>query len=398
MTARVGVLACIVACALSASGGASPLDRPTPIVGGYLAAWSADPESIAALPVQHLTHVIYAFASILEDGTVGLGDPCRDAGECAGGVSGGNFEALRQLKQEVPNLQILISLGGWMGSRYISDAAATPEARDRFVDSAIQLFMVQFGNVFDGIDLDWEYPVEGGMAENRVRPEDRRNLTLLMAEFRRRLDELPRDPNRPALLTMAASASPWHSKNLEIAELAEIVDWICIMGYDYHAGASIAGLNAPLFAARGDPSRDESIDTGVQAFLAAGAPARKLVLGVPFYGRAYGDVAPGDRGDGLFEPASPDAAQGWDVDGVEFRALMSRDLDGEGYARFWHDNARVPWLYNAGSQIWISFDDPKSIGLKADYARVRGLRGIIAWHLDADDGRLIEAAATASRR
>jgi chitinase len=398
VTTPPGILVCIVACLMLFCGGALSRDRSPPVVGGYLASWSADPETIAALPVQHLTHVTYAFAAISEEGVVELGEPCRDAGECVDGLVEGNFEALRKLKQSFPDLRILISLGGWTGSRYISDAAATPEARERFVGSAVELFMVRFGDVFDGIDLDWEYPVEGGLPENRVRPEDRRNLTLLMAEFRRQLDELPRNPEHPALLTLAASASPWHSKNLEIAELAAIVDWIGIMGYDFHAGASITGFNAPLFPPRGDPSRDDSIDAGVQAFLAAGAPPGKLVLGVPFYGRAYGEVAPGELGDGLFQPARPEAAQGWDPDGVPFRTLVGRDIESEGFTRYWHDLAQVPWLYNPDSRIWISYDDPTSIELKADYVRLRGLAGVFAWHLTADDGILIEAAATALER
>jgi chitinase len=362
-----------------------------PVVAGYLASWSASPVSIAALPADRLTHIVYAFGVTAAGGVV-LGDPCRDAGNCAGTHGlGGNLAALAQLKRGNPHLRILLALGGWTGSVHFSDAAASPEARQRFVRSALDLAMVRFGKVFDGIDIDWEYPVEGGLPGNTTRPEDRANLTKLIVEFRRQLDALVRPVGHRPLLTIAVPASPWLAKNIEVRALSDIVDWVGVMGYDYHSGAQVTGFNAPLFPPRGGASEDASVDTSIQAYLAAGVPPSKLVLGIPFYGRAYGKVAAGPSGDGLSQPAEQGAAEGWGSENIDYRALATRDLESRGFKRYWHELARVPWLYNLEARVWISYDDARSISAKAAYTRVRGLRGVFGWELSADDGSLLEA-------
>ena len=201
-----------------------------PVVAGYLASWSASPKSIAALPADRLTHIVYAFGGVTAAGAVVLGDRCRDAGDCPGTLgSGGNLAALARLKRRNPHLRILLALGGWTGSAHFSDAAVTPEARRQFVRSALDLAVVRFGEVFDGIDMDWEYPVEGGLPGNTVRSEDRANLTKLMMEFRRQLDAMARPVGHRLLLTIAVPASPWLSKNIEVRELSGIVDWIGVI-------------------------------------------------------------------------------------------------------------------------------------------------------------------------
>src|SRR5690606_25121747 len=109
-----------------------------------------------------------------------------------GGKDGlrGVLRQLQLLKERHPHLRTLISLGGWGGSWGFSEMAATEEGRRAFVESAIELFLLRWPGVFDGIDIDWEYPVHGGLPENGYRPEDKRNCTLLFEEFRRQMDEL----------------------------------------------------------------------------------------------------------------------------------------------------------------------------------------------------------------
>ena len=122
-----------------------------------------------------------------------------------------------------PKLKVLISLGGWTWSRYFSDAALTEQSRERFVASCVDLFIK--GNipdpgwggmggpgaaagVFDGIDLDWEWPGSEGNVGNVVRPEDKANFTKLAAEFRRQLDAYERQTRKDYLLTAFLPADP----------------------------------------------------------------------------------------------------------------------------------------------------------------------------------------------
>lgn len=360
------------------------------VIAGYLPAWSATPETIADLPANMLTHILYAFGAVTEEGHAALGDPCKDTGNCGiGQTGGGNFAALAALKDHHPHLQVLISLGGWTGSRHFSDAASTPDGRERLAASMIDLFMVTHGNVFDGIDIDWEYPVEGGLPDNSRRPEDRENFTLLITEIRRQLDELQdRGGSRP-LLTIATTGSPWFMRNIDVKELAQRVDWIGIMTYDYAAGRPITNFNSPLFpAVPGDPEAP-SIAASVEAYLAAGAPPDRLVLGLPFYGRAYQNVDPGPSGDGLFQHGDPTISYHGNADTITYQALVAADPLARGYRQYRHAIARVPWLYHPERRTWISYDDIDSLRDKAIFARLRSLRGVMAWELNGDDGNLI---------
>src|SRR5215207_2512261 len=144
---------------------------------GYYAGWTNKSENFAPTDIaaDKLTHVNYAFGLIGPDGRAVLGDAEADVGQADGNPSelGGNFRQLRELKGRHPHLKTLISMGGWTGSGGFSDACATVERRRDFVASCIELFLTRWPGVFDGIDIDWEYPFCCGLPDNGYRPEDR---------------------------------------------------------------------------------------------------------------------------------------------------------------------------------------------------------------------------------
>lgn len=265
------------------------------MVAGYVTPWKARTggPNIKTIPARELTHLMYAFGTVSAEGLAGLADRCLDAGACDGTAPstpfGGNFAQLAELKRSSPQLRILISLGGWSGSKYFSTAAATPMSRARFAQSVIEAFFRPYPSLFDGVDVDWEFPVSGGPPGNLARLEDRTNFTRLVAELRRRLAEFSALERRELELTIAVSAVPNRIVNLEAAALASLVDRIHLMAYDYHAGSSSAGFNAPLFACAGDPNPDLNVDASVNALIRAGVPPGKVALGVAFYGRAVAD-------------------------------------------------------------------------------------------------------------
>jgi chitinase len=400
-------LLALAACAPRSSTTIQP-ENDAPRVVGYLAAWGVRSKGtrIAELPGERLTHVIYAFARIGTNGRLALGDRCLDLGVCEGrsgqgGVAqGGNFAELRALKQRHPELKLLMAVGGWTGSGRFSDVALTAESRRRFAESAIDVVIRQRAGLFDGIDIDWEYPVGGGLASNAARPDDRQNFTLLLAELRQQLDAQGARDGRRYLLTAAVGAGPSHASNLEIDRISAILDWINLMTYDYHAGSRIAHFNAPLFAPPGDPTPNLNVDASVRLYRERGAPPRKIVVGVPFYGRSYGRVPSVNRG--LFQPAGGSAPREWGDGELDYDSIMRKRPEADGFRRFWHPDARVPWLYKESIGTWITYDDVQSIGQKADYVRARGLGGIMAWELGGDDDgtlvRTIHARLTAGAK
>ena len=360
-------------------------------VVGYLASWGVRTKGtrIAQLPAKDLTHIFYAFAKIGDDGRVTLGNSCFDIGVCDSAQavdSGGNFAELQRLKQRNPHLKLVISIGGWTGSGKFSDAALTDSTRRLFTESAIDVFIRQRPGLFDGIDIDWEFPVEGGMEGNVERPADKMNFTLLLAELRRQLDIQGEIDKRHYLLAIAASARLQEIANVEAARIVPLLDFINVMTYDYYAGASRTGFNSPLYAAKNDPAPARNVDATMRVFLEAGVPGSKLLLGIPFYGRGYGGVQ--SVNDGLFQPVTS-SPSGWHDHDGDWNVLSQTRLKDSKYVRHWESAARVPWLHDSTSGTWVSYDDPRSVAEKVRYVRERGLGGVVIWELGGDDGSLM---------
>jgi len=395
---RIGVL--LATAALSCSHGTRPAPQPAPPgprIIGYLASWGVRPKGIriADLPGDQLTHIIYAFARITEDGRFALGDPCIDVGQCGSAPGAplpstdrGTFAELRRLKERYPNLQLLIAVGGWTGSDRFSDVALTPESRRTFAQSAGDVAIRRSPGRFDGIDVDWEYPVGGGLPSNAARPVDYENCTLLLLELRRELDAQGERDGRRYLLSIATIAGPSAPRHFDLATVAGIVDWFNVMTYDFHSGSKIAHFNAPLYTASGDPTPSYTVDSTVQRYIAARVPRAKIVVGVPFYGRVYGGVGPAN--DGLFQPAPGPVPDEW-RSGTDYRSIVRRDPESLGFRRVMHPEARVPFLFNAMTGTWITYDDTESVAEKAAYVRSHGLGGVMAWEIGGDDGTLVAA-------
>lgn len=382
---------------------------------GYFTSWGVQwgyhPRRI---PAEKLTHLNYAFAGISPSANrCLLGDAEADvtrrflAHESVDGQPDGeaglhgNFNQLRKLKQKHPHLKVLISIGGWTGSDRFSDIALTGSTRREFVTSCIDLFFEETPGVFDGIDLDWEFPVAGGLKTGRA--ADRRNFTLLLAEFRLQLDQLQRPPGSPPLLTIATSARPAEYANLELDAIHPYVDWINLMTYDFHILTEpVTNFNAPLYASPTDPDPDPvirerfNLDAAVRGYLSAGVPAHKLVVGVPFYGRGWQGVAAANHG--LYQIAPHPAAGTREPGTFDYYDLASNYLPV--YERHWHPEACVPWLYNPPDGTFITYDDPVSIAQKVKYVQDNQLGGLMCWELSSDDpaGTLIQTLSAGITR
>lgn len=359
-------------------------EPPTPPkrIIGYFAGWTVDRDYwVTDIPADKLTHINYAFANISDDGEIMLGDEWLDtqipyADDVTDDPLQGHFRQLNLLKEANPHLQTLISVGGWAWSDNFSDVALTEESRQRFVSSSVD-FILEYG--FDGIDLDWEYPTGGGEAGNIERPVDVANFVLLLEEMRRQLDEQGAIDGRHYLLTIAVGAGKWAYEPLDWEQIHPLLDFINVMTYDMSGGwSSRTGFNAPLYPSSSLPVEGMSTHTTVQGILAQGVPADKLVMGVPFYGRGWVDTRPVMNGLHQLHGGVPEGTDG----AVHYVDLVENYLPR--YSRFWHERSQVPWLYDEESGHMISYDDPESLKLKADYVVEHGLGGVMFWELSGD--------------
>lgn len=358
-----------------------------------------------------LTHINYAFGNVAPDPalpgapvTCQSGDSWADyekpwlAGQSVDGLAvgagqplRGNFQQLRQLKLLNPKLRVLVSLGGWTWSAHFSNAALTEASRRVLAKSYVDLFIKGLlpqdapgdtgsaADVFDGIDIDWEYPGQcGNSCEPGVaRPEDTRNFTLLLQEFRRQLDEAGRQRRRPFLLTIAAAAGPATLAKLELREIARSLDFINVMTYDYHGPwEGSTNLHSPLFPSARDPSRAQRLSTAetVLAYLAGGVPPHKLVIGVPAYSHGWQGVA--DVNHGLYQP-------GTGLPTLVYRGAKALH-DAGSFVRFADPLTAGAWLYDPGTQVFRTYDDPAVMQAKACFVRALGLGGVMMWELGGD--------------
>ncbi|MBN7772582.1 glycoside hydrolase family 18 protein [Clostridium aminobutyricum] len=346
------------------SSAPSATQLPTKKVVGYYTAWSGyNGYTADKIDAAKLTHIHYAFANIGSDLKITLGDPDIDLH---------NFKQLNALKQRNPHLKTLISVGGWTWSGRFSDVALTDQSRTAFADSSVD-FIVQYG--FDGVDIDWEYPVSGGLNSNVKRAEDKQNFTLLLQKIREKLDARGAIDQKHYLLTIAGGAGSGYTGNTELSKLQQYIDYASIMTYDLHGTwDSYTDFNAPLYNNMdSSPQYKTSVDSSVNAWLDASFPAEKLVMGIPFYGYIYSSVH--DTNNGLYQPFSG-------ANSLSYHTIVNDYLDSPDYTQCYHAQSMVPWLFNGS--VFISYDNAQSIGLKTDYIQSKGLGGAMIWELSQD--------------
>lgn len=338
-----------------------------------------------------ITHINYAFANV-QNGEVVLGDSYADTdkffpGDCWDpGCKRGNFNQLQKLKQQHPHLKLMISVGGWTWSGNFSDAALTDASRTKFADSAVR-FIRTWG--FDGVDIDWEYPVSGGLQNGR--PEDKRNFTLLMQKLREKLDAAGREDGKNYLLTIASGAGPNYLQNTEMGQVVQYLDWVNIMTYDFHgAWEQKSNHNAPLYKDPADPFPDKdffNVAAAVDGHLQAGVPASKLVMGLPFYGRGWTGCS--TNGNGQYQSCTGAAQGTWEAGVFDFSDLEAKYINKNGYTRYWNSTAKVPYLFNPSNGTFISYDDAESMGHKLNFLKSKGLAGAMFWELSADRNKTL---------
>lgn len=377
---------------------------------GYFTSWSIyhkkHPYDIKRIveskAAEKLTVINYAFAKVA-NGVCELGDPWGDyekpfnVERSVDGVADearqelkGNFNQLKKLKKLYPNLKVVMAIGGWTWSADFSDAALSEEARAIFVESCLNLFIK--GNlpqreegiavgIFDGIEIDWEYPAAPGHPSNVYREEDTVNFTALLQEFRRQLDEI----NPEFILSIAAPAGEKRYGRIELAKINPLLNWINIMTYDYRGAWDKATFHsANLYRSENDPSAlPLSTHETVQAYLNAGIPAQKLVVGVPFYGVGWlvadsitdNIVEGAEENNGLYQRAKRAAGH------YTYRSLT--ELLADGHTRYWDDDSKAAWLFD-GNTFW-TFEDSEVATHKANYVKKHELAGAMVWPLSGDD-------------
>ena len=290
------------------------------IIVAYVTSWTETMPDVSLM-----THINYAFGHVTDS---------------FDGVRIDNGERLRKVADAKGTVKVCLSVGGW-GSGRFSEMAST-EARRKAFAASCAAAVDEYG--LDGIDIDWEYPTVPA-AGISASPRDTEHYTLLMKELRSALG-----PDR--LLTLASAC---HARHIDFPAILPYVDWVNVMAYDMgrpprHNAALYASPHSGRFTA----------DEAVKSHLAAGVPADKIVMGVPFYGH-------GKEGYGDF---------------VDYKDLPAPHT---GHKALWDAEAKVPYYADAEGKLILSFDNVRSIGEKCLYILKNGLRGGMYWEYGCDN-------------
>ncbi|MGY3679675.1 chitinase [Streptomyces sp. TE33382] len=293
-------------------GGTGPGPGGDKINLGYFTNWGVYGRNyhvknlVTSGSAEKITHINYAFGNV-QGGKCTIGDSYADydkaytADQSVDGVADtwdqplrGNFNQLRKLKAKYPHIKVLWSFGGWTWSGGFGAAAQNPAA---FAQSCYDLVEdPRWADVFDGIDIDWEYPNACGLTCDTSGPAALKNLaSALRTKF-----------GTNNLVTAAITADGSDGGKIDAADYAgaaQSMDWYNVMTYDFFGAWAAKGPTAPhspLTSYDGIPQAGFNSADAIAKLKAKGVPAKKLLLGIGFYGRGWTGVTqgrPGRHGD-----------------------------------------------------------------------------------------------------
>jgi chitinase len=332
--------------------------KSKPVVIGYVGGYRGLCDT-SIIEANKLTHINYAFVDV-KNNRAFLHNEKTDTI---------NFKNLNGLKLKNTALKILISIGGWTWSKNFSDAVLTDTSRKAFAESAVAI-MAKYD--LDGVDIDWEYPGMRGDS-NVYRPEDKENYTLMFKELRAELDTLQQTTGKKYLLTTAVGGFPSFLRHTEMNKAQQYLDYVNLMTYDY--SWRTASHHTNLYNASKD-SMLNSADKAVAAFVAAGVPVNKLVMGIAFYGR--GLIVEADTKRGIDSRITSHTHVGG------YSYIKDSLLTQKANRSYWDKKAKAPYIFNATEKKFISYDDERSVKYKCKYVLRHKLAGAMFWEY-ADD-------------
>jgi len=373
---------------------------------GYYPGWkSSDPYNYFPedVPWSKLTDVQYAFLGV---------DASAAEPTIMSQQDEQNLQAFSELKAgPASDTRITLSVGGWADSEGFSEIAATAANRQSFADRCVEILR-EYG--LDGIDIDWEHPGsqqgECGCGSN----EDYETHVDLLQTMRDTFDAAGAEDGKHYHLSVANGGSDWNAGGLRHGAIGDVCDYASIMAYDFTGSwMSVAGQNAPLYG-DGHPTENTQYgetyhaqyyvewavdelwagDHGETGYWpgqweyppAESAEYDELVLGLPFYGRGFNGTELYAGYTGLPEGTWHDALDdGADATGAFDYGDIEENIEGaDGWTKGRHDPGAVPYVVNESEETIISYDDPQAIAEKVQFAKDRGMQGVMFWELSQD--------------
>ena len=296
-----------------------------------------------------ITHINYAFAELY------LVDGVYQGFKLQGKVA--RFESIVALKQHHPDLKICLSFTHGVSNAdnrqggSFSALGKSEDNRKRFAADCLA-FLEQYG--IDGIDLDWEFPGlswSGAACDPAI---DCDSYIAIVRDLREVLGDDYTISYAGYCMDKVKIDAGW--RYVDIKGMDPYVDYVNIMTYDLDAAPHHHS------ALKSDRAYRDCVRS-VQAYLDLGISPKKLVLGIPFYGRHSWSESP---------------------TAVSYKGILG--MDRYKYRRNqWDEAAQSPFVETMAGVFFCGYDNPRSIAAKGDWIREKGMLGLMYWEYDQDD-------------
>ncbi|KAL2204347.1 glycoside hydrolase, partial [Sarocladium strictum] len=340
-------------------------------VMGYFESWSMRERACfnmraEAVPYGLYTDVIFSFATIHPD-TYKV---------TAGSNEGGwDMRFISTIKLFQPNVRLWVALGGWAFNSpgptqtTFSDIAASKTKTKTFLDSLASV-MTEYS--FDGVDIDWEFPVAEDR-NNGLRPQDYKNMVTFMRRLRSRMEKMKK------MTSMAIPASYRYLQYFDIKALEDTVDWFNFMSYDMHGSWDINNEWAGPWA--NSHTNMTEIQQGLDLLWRNDINPAKVTMGMSYYGRTFTLTNPevcNSSGLGCRVSSAGNPGRCSWIAGILLHPEIVEIVKERGLSPQLHEDAAVKTVLWDSNQ-WTSFDDVETWRLKADVARSQCIDGFAVW-------------------
>ncbi|KAH8175187.1 glycosyl hydrolases family 18 domain-containing protein [Sarocladium implicatum] len=339
---------------------------------GYYESWSTTERGCynmlpEAVPYGMYTDIIFSFASI---------NPTTFRATAVSRPTADYMRYISTIKLLQPDIRIWVALGGWafnnpgLSQTTFSDLAASEANIEAFLDSLASM-MREYR--FDGVDIDWEYPV----AEDRHgRPEDYQNIVTFMKKLRGRMSRMRKGTS------MTIPATYRYLQHFDIQALEETVDWFNVMTYNMHGSWD---LKNGCTGANSHTNMTE-IQQGLDLLWRNGIDPAKVTMGMAFYSRSFTLTnAQACNGVGCRVASAGNPGPCSHTAGVLLHPEIADIVRERGLSPQLHEDAAVKTV--SWDNQWVSFDDAETWRLKANRAKSQCITGFMVWAMSHDDNK-----------